>query len=525
MTLEGFYHLVKTIVIIASLLSTLSVNANTSPDTVYDENRTRKISTIVIDGNKVTKAKIIKRYMGIDTGDVYDSSVIKTAEENLNASDLFSHVKIHTVVNPNKVIVLVIVREKQRYALSSIGGVIYNTKYGQKTERIWIQGYGAVTNNNFRGMSESLRLSASLWTIRYIGFSWTKPFITVPYYIKIGSTIGSSPYLTTPFHLKFYNSSSFTVGRKFGQSSKLYSSLHGTYKVHEWKGGDGELSIINEHIENLPSHPEMSPMIRDTSWIFMEIDTMGMNPDSFDTTYYLWDGFSDKKIKKYEEPYTEAFLSLGWATDKRDIKYHPHKGFYFSANIKTNALWPYKDIHGEKKRYLQLNNEFRFYHRGIWKKNVAAYRVRSSIKPYGKGNIYSGMYMGNEYTLRGYSTGAFGSYEYNHRLLFSTEYRFPIYQLPALRFPWLAWYDSSLNNFIIQIDGALILDCGYIWKDLKNLIHPRTDHKSAAGTGFGLRFMLPSLKRAICAEVVWPIYPKERASGWPALYLFLDLPF
>ncbi len=464
--------------------------------------------------------------MGIDTGDVYDSSMIKIAEDNLNATGLFNHVKIHAMVNPYKVIVLVIVRENQRYSLSSIGGVIYNAKYGSPTDRIWVQGYGAITNNNFRGMHEKLKISASLWTIRYIGFSWSKPLITVPYFMTIGSTIGSSPYLNSPFHLKFYNSSFLTLGRRFGKASKLYSSILGTYKVHEWKGGDGELTISNDYFGDLPSHPDMSPMIRDTSWTFMKIDTLGVGPDSLDTTNYRWRGYSSDTIGFYEDSYTEAFLSFGWLTDKRDIKYNPHKGFYFGIGTKTNVLWPYKDIHGEKQTYLQINNEFRFYHRGIWKNNVAAYRIRSSTKPHGKGNVYSGMYMGNEYSLRGYGTGAFGSYEYNHRLLFSTEYRFPVYTMPPMRFPWLAWYDKSLNDFIIQIDGALILDCGYIWKDFTEFYHPNDGHQSAAGTGLGLRFMMPSLKRAVCADVVWPIYPQKYATAWPpSVYLYLDLPF
>lgn len=521
----------KIIASIITLLSIFSLYLHASSKSVYNQNRKRKIGTIVIDGNKVTKAKTIKLIMGIDTGEVYDSSKIRIAGENLAATGLFSHDTIHVMINPYKVILLVIVREKQRYLLSSIGGVIYQHKYGEKTDRIWIQGYGAVTNNNFRGRYEKLRLSASLWTIRYIGFSWEKPFIVNPYYIRIGSTIGSSPYLTNPFHLKFYNSSFLTFGRKIGKASRLYTSLFGTYKVHEWKGDDGILYENKEPSENYSKPPAQLPRNRDTQWydtlMEVKVDPTGIGPDTLDTiyTYYRWRGFSSDTIEFYEKSYSEALLSLGWITDKRDIRYNPQKGFVFSMGAKTNALYPYSDIADQKKIYLQLNNEVRFYHRGIWKNNVAAYRVRSSIKPFGEGNIYSGMYMGNEFTLRGYGTGAFGSYKFNNRLLFSTEYRFPICQLPPMPFPWLAWYDHSLNNFIIQIDGALILDCGYIWHDFMNFYHPRQDHITAAGTGFGLRFVLPSLQRAICAEFVWPVYPKERASGWPTPYLYLDLPF
>ena len=135
--------------------------------------------------------------------------------------------------------------------------------------------------------------------------------------------------------------------------------------------------------------------------------------------------------------------------------------------------------------------------------------------------------MGSETSLRGYGRGGFGGSQYNNRLLFSWEYRFPIVTLPEMSFPWLSWYDKSLSNFRSRIDGALILDCGYIWKDVFNLQHPKEDHRSAAGAGFGFRFMFPSLRRSVCAEMVFPFaFPEGYFEKYgPAIYLYLDMPF
>ena len=105
----------------------------------------------------------------------------------------------------------------------------------------------------------------------------------------------------------------------------------------------------------------------------------------------------------------------------------------------------------------------------------------------------------------------------------------PIYTMPPLRFPWLVWYDHSLNEFTVQIDGALILDCGYIWKEFFNPRKSSLDLEAGAGVGAGFRFILPSLKRAVCLDIVLPIYPEEKIRNmdlWPPpMYLYLDLPF
>lgn len=491
------------------------------------------IEKIIIDGNKRTKEKTILLYMDINSGDTYDSLRIVEAETRLKNSRLFDHVKIFTIPTEDKVTLLVVVREKRYFVISNYGGVIYDKRYGVPTDHIWLQGYGTVTFNNFGGRNEQLNVSASLIRARYLGLSWHKPFITIPYFLKIGSRVGTYPSVVTPWHVNFYNSSFLTLGRTFRYSSKLFSTLLGRYMSYTWKGGDGELEINGKGKTNLPDDPELPPMVKDADWTYYKIDSIILNDSNqpIDTLYdkYVWDGYSSRKINKYEKPFTELYLSLGWITDKRDKYFNPHTGFYYSSVAMTNALWPYRDVNIANKdiRYLQLSNDFRFFHRGFWESHTIAYRIRPLIRLFGKGNVYSGIYMGSETSLRGYGHGDFGGYQYNNRLLFSWEYRFPIVTLPEMSFPWLSWYDKSLSNFRSRIDGAFILDCGYIWKDVFNFKHPKEDHESAAGAGFGLRFMFPSLQRSVCAEMVFPFaFPEGYFEKYgPAIYLYLDLPF
>lgn len=473
------------------------VNPSYSLDTTsIESDKKTVIRNIYFEGNKRTREKTILLFMNIDTGDVCDSSRIAIAEENLRESDLFDYVKIFPILNKGIASLHVLVREKRYFSISDYGGVIYDKRYGSNTDRIWLQGYGTVAFKNFRGRNEQLNISASLIRIRYIGASWYKPLITIPYYLRIGSTIGTYPSVVNLWHIDLFNTSYLSVGRHIGKNSSLYSSLIGKYKKCKWKG----------------------------AWYSTDsVDVDSNNNTIYDTTHY------DHIIKPYEEPFTELFLSLGWKTDKRKPKYNPHNGFYFSTYALTNALYPFEDwlLNEDDFIYLELANELRFFHRGIWESNTVAYRIRPLIRLFGKGNIYSGIYMGNENTLRGYGHGSFGGSRYNNRLLFSWEYRFPITELPEIRFPWLAWYDEGLKSFRVRIDGAFILDCGYIWEDLLDLRHPKRDHQSAAGAGFGFRFMFPFLKRSICAEMVFPFaFPEGYFEKYfPALYLYLDLPF
>ncbi len=491
------------------------------------------IKKIIIDGNHRTRAKTIVQYMQIDSGDIYDSAKIPEAEARLRNSGLFNHVKIHPIVNGPRAMLLVVVRENRYFTISSIGGVIYNKRYGEKTDRIWIQGYGTLRFSNFRGRDEEVGVSASLIRNRYVGISWYKPFITVPWYISLGTRIGSQPSVITPWHIEFYNSSYLKVGRKFSDHTTIYSRLSGRYLHYDWKGDEGTLYVNGVATEPI-NKTELLELGYgyNNNWVHYEDSVYFNNKENkWDTLHleYKWLSNDTNKIKRYEVPFSDLHISLVWVIDKRDNSYNSHRGFYNSFAATTNALYPYKDFNLKEKDlvYLQLANDFRFYHRGIWESNTVAYRIRPFVRLFGKGNIHSGVYMGNEYTLRGFDSGAFGGFGYNHRLLLSWEYRFHIFNLPELNFPWLAWYDNSLNKFIVRIDGAVLFDYGYLWKDLLHPRSPAEDHRVGAGAGFGFRFVSPSLKRSVCAEMVFPVvFPENYFSEYrPALYLYLDLPF
>jgi outer membrane protein assembly factor BamA len=253
----------------------------------------------------------------------------------------------------------------------------------------------------------------------------------------------------------------------------------------------------------------------DISWS----DTIDINSDT--GAIYSWTGNNSRIIQEREEPYPEVFFTVGWKKNNVKPLFNPQKGIYLSFSGITNSI-----PHDENRRYLQINNEIIIYHRGLFPKNTVAYRLRPSIR-LGSGSVNEGMYMGGESTLRGFGSASFGGLTvYNNRVLFSCEYRFLIFTIPVMHFPWFARYHSGLNDFHSSINGAILFDCGYLWKDLLNPIHPGGDNESAASTGLGIRLIAPTIKRSLCFDIMWGFYPEiNNAPGKPIWSLYVDMLF
>lgn len=483
-----------------------------------------KISRIIIDGNNRTKDKWILLKAGFIEGEIYDSLKIPEAEQKLKDSRLFTLVKIYPIKAGNRVTILITVREHRYFKITDYSGAMYSQKWGQPS-KTFLQAYGAFKLENFRGMEEELKLSLSFWTIRYLSLSWYKPFIKNPYFIQIGSTIGSQPSIVSPWNLDFYNLSYIYGGRRFSTHSKLSIGVDGRYKKYTWKGGNGALKKNDIYTSESEYKLGNYPMIVDTIWEDSEIDST-----SGDTTNtYNWTGNNSKKINFYETPYTESFIHIKWVTDKRDNRYNSHKGFYTALQFSSNVLWPFEDETDSSANtrreatYLRFASDLRFYHRGIWKHHTIAYRLKPTFTLLGKGSRYSGMYMGDIGSLRGYGSGYFGSHLYNNRFLLSMEYRFPLFKMPDLKFPFLAWYDKGMANLSTKFEGAIIMDYGRIWMNLEETMH---NYKEAMGLGLGIRVISPNVKRSLCFDVVWGLpAANQDKKGKPAWYLYIDLPY
>ena len=149
-----------------------------------------KISKINIFGNKTTRSKTIKLFMGLDTGTIYDSLKLRLCEKKLEETNLFSKVDLFTLKKEEGVEVFIIVEEKM-YVSPTGGGMWYSYKYGEKN--LWLRLELGLANNNFRGMMENLYTSVSVWDWRSFSFSWSKPLLPSNFFFSIGSGVDFYP--------------------------------------------------------------------------------------------------------------------------------------------------------------------------------------------------------------------------------------------------------------------------------------------------------------------------------------------
>ncbi len=430
-----------------------------------------KVSEIRIYGNKITNDQLILAYLGVDTGDVFDSVSTIDAQKSLHKTGLFASVRVFSQAVTRGIRLLVIVEERLYLSINDIGGELYNRLYGE--DRDWWKARFGLTFDNFRGRMEKLSAHLTFWTSRSLSLSWHKPFLGTPYFLKTGVTLSLKPYTYDPYN-RFTLQQFTTFGRKFGKHSMIYASLMpGMYKDYEAEQDD--------------AHARQG---------------------------------AANKIGT--DPFYELFFSLGFTNDLRDHSFNTHTGSLFHTSILTN--YPYSG--DSAYSYVQLNTENRVFHRGFRPDHTAAYRLRTILRKDSAG-LYNHLYAGGENTIRGYGSNAVGTgVGANNRVLFSAEYRIPLFKTPTVDLPVVDRFDNRMKNFHYQVDGALIFDYGYLWRDLTDPHRKSAFQKDGAGAGIGLRVLAPTLQRAVSFDIVWPLIGYNKSKKWvPAWHLYVDLPY
>lgn len=438
--------------------------------TLHGQSAPPKVSEISIYGNKITDEKIVRMYLGIDKGEVFDSVSTIEAQKKLLETGLFSSARVFSQAVPEGIRLLVLLEERLFLTIHDIGGELHGQLHGDTSQNWWRARFG-VTFDNFRGRMEKLSAHVTFWTSRSLSLSWYKPFVGTPYFMKTGFSLSYMPYKQYAYN-RFALQQFTTLGRKLGSHSMLYASLiPGWYRDY----------VADKHSDFLPE----------------------INAD----------------------PFSELLLSIGFLNDSRDHSFNSHSGHYFRTSLLTNYLYTTNHEHS----YVQLSTENRLFHRGFRPKHTVGYRLRTTIRNRDAG-VYNYLYAGGESTVRGYGSNGVGvGLGANNRIVFSTEYRFPIFKTPSMHFPTLGQIDSRLNSFFYQVDGAVLLDYGYLWRDMTS---PRAfpHYQDAAGAGLGIRVLAPTLQRSVSFDIVWPVIRENlissEAKWWqPGWHLYLDFPF
>ncbi len=441
-----------------------------------------KIVAININGNHVTKSFLIQMYIGIDTGMVYDSAKIAQGKHRLLNTNLFSKVDIVPLRKTDGIHVYIIVTEFF-YLYPEGGGDLFFQKYGN--DQMWWRLRLGLTLQNFRGMLESFSTRVSIWEDKSIAMSWSKPLVPSPYYFGIGAGVHDFPEFNYSRRRTIVNGR-ILVGRNIFNNSKIAVSL-------------------------LPTFTQIDSML--------VVDTAKSDNDKV----YIIDNSNKKNLK-------ELYTTVGWYTDHKNRSFDPTSGWSLSVDALTNAIYA-----GSYNRYFQVNSDFRFYHCGFFKSDRFAYRSQLTLRANDAGS-YRGLYIGGEGTIRGFGRDQFGMTAImNDYAIITAEYRFPLFTTPAFdallsplcEMQLLSDYSTLMREFYLRFDGALVADAGHIFNSITSPITgPR---ENAGGAGFGIRAMMPTLRRSICFDVVWGVpgtsNPLPASYFWkePAFHLYIDM--
>ena len=446
------------------------------------------IRQINIYGNHQTKSFVILSRLLIDTGTFFDSTKLTEAKERLKSTGLFTRVDIFPMEKKDGVYLYVIVYERFYFSFYDAGGELYGFKYGNKD--IWWRLRLGLEKSNFRGRMEILRTSFSFWDWRSFYAYWQKPLLPSRFYTGVGASVDYYPDEVFPVnHTDF--SARFTLGRYFFKRSRAAISIIPRYRHEKPVGDDSVLYSFSAYRANNIVHN--------------------------DSLLY--------SIKAYE-----AYATIGWLTDRRNHFYDPSSGWLVSADLRTNQLYS-----GRSTPFYQLSSETRLYHRGFFHDNKVACRIGTVFRNTNAGPL-NRLYYGGEGSVRGYyrlEIGGFIGSKFlpaNNSILFSTEYRFTIYEFPEIRLPLLANISSSLSSIKYRLDGQFILDYCRTGYDLDGLFSFKSDKvESGTGIGFGVRLQVPSLDHGISCDLVFGQDPR---SGFgkikfrsPVIHTYIDMPY
>jgi outer membrane protein assembly factor BamA len=456
------------------LLMFSSVNADTllrpSEDSLeYFRNDT--IAAINYVGNRITKPQVIKMYLGVDTGAVFDSVLVAEGEKKLLDTDLFSSIKVLHLHKKDGIHLFIIVKEL--FYLYPEGTGYYSRGIYGDTNTLWWKLRLGLTLYNFRGLLETFSIRGSFWEERGIGISWSKPFLPSPYAAGISFDYNDAPDLGQPIRIK-------SAGARISSSTKL---------------------PFNSRVYG-----------------------------ALGTTYSMIDTLRGQTIKSF----MESGFVVGFATDHRDRSFDPRRGWSFLTQANTNALYSqylkYLQMYGEIKVYhrgIFDNNIMAYKLQTVLRSNDAgSYR---KLYMGGESNVkgYSANYFGRKSTMNDYV-----AFSAEYRFPIWTTPTFDTWILSFLgdgfkNIPILSNVNDILKDFYLRVDGAVMGNVGHIWHDID---HPFQIRENGGGAGTGIRIVAPTLRRSGCIDFVWNIPGTSDPYGSrfyriPAIYLYLDMYF
>ncbi|MBD3419944.1 MAG: BamA/TamA family outer membrane protein [Chitinivibrionales bacterium] len=445
------------------------------------------IRNIAVYGNKTTKDRVVRHFLEVDSGDVYDTSSLKSAEKRLAGTGLFKEVKVFAYEKATVVDLSVVLIEKPYFMVTDIGGELM-VPYGWKRDRFewWQRGRMriACSMTNFRGQKEDLSLRMTLIEWRSLSLNWYKPFLGKPYFVKTGIGVGDNPSNSTALRTQSI-SLGMSAGRKIGTSMSLHAGVGPQYSNTIIIANDPEVIKVDSL-----SKPIVDTFSRENKEFAFSTVKTGFSASRLSSTkqgaFKGW-ALSAKAFTNFLFQNDEIKRLNPWYRDSaeytlNEIAYLNDMGRTFDPERQYELL---------TRQFFEVNSRFRFFHRGFFKRDYVGYNSEIHLRDWEAG-ILNRVYAGGPGTLRGYNISEIGARsKANNMLAVSCEYRFPILPVPQIQLPNYSLLGYNFKSILFKVDGALFADGAYLWH--KWYKPYSSSHEAAYSAGAGIRFIWPYL--------------------------------
>ena len=297
------------------------------------------IDKIIILGNNVTKEKIILRELQFKEGDTVSKNkmnfLVQKSRENLMNTSLFNFVTIDTIFSQKFATIMILVKERW-YLIPSL-----LLKISDRNFNVWWQSkdftrlsYGLyLTQENFRGRKESVKVFFCLGYNQEISISYQVPYVNKKQTIGLGFEVGFIGNHQVP-DSNFENKQYFYKDFSHYVQKEMYSTVQLVYRRN----------IHNFHTFQL-----------------------GYNTYSFSDSLAKLDNFSYKN--KANLQYLTFYYQF--KNDYRNYKSYPLTGHYFDfefvkygLGIINSEVYNLYYLKSSFRKYWSLGNRF-YYAAGI----------------------------------------------------------------------------------------------------------------------------------------------------------------
>jgi len=380
------------------------------------------ISDIIIEGNKVTKARIILRESTLQVGDSLfwgnlKAGMIQTQRNVMNL-ELFNFVEVQPIqINNTEIIVLITVQERwyiYPVPILEIAQTNFNTWWETKEIR-WLNYGVSLKHFNFRGLNQKIALTAR--------FGYTKQFsgaYTIP-------NLNKKQTLGLFLSAGYYENDQIVYNTADNERSFYRNDEEKARKLYQYKVGlSYRENIFLSHYFEISY---LDAFVRDS--------VISLQPDYFVTP-------------ETRMQFLRASYVLNY--DLRDYKRYPLNGYLLYALLQQDGLGVVnRDGLGVFTSVLGYNHHYKLRDR-----LYAAYSLRGKVN-WNEPPYYLTRALGYSHFVRGYELNVVDGTSYG---LIKTQVKYEILKPKSIELPLVP--SEKFSRTFVALYGNIFFDVGYV---------------------------------------------------------------